>query len=162
MGIFAFIDERHMISHLGIMTKDNIVYEGSISGGYIKGCINGIPTYFHRLVGKYFIPNPLDLPTINHKQGIKTDNRASELEWCSYSQNNQHAFDYGLKPKTTVKHQQALIKRNRDNARNIIRISDGKRYISGMDAAKDKENNISKSYLYKQLKEGNCIAFKYA
>ncbi len=73
MGVFAFIDERHMVSHLGVIIKDNIVYEGSMSGGYKSGCINGKPIFFHRLVGRYFVPNPQNKATINHKRGIKTD-----------------------------------------------------------------------------------------
>ncbi len=162
MGVFAFIDERHMVSHLGIITKDNTIYEGSMTGGYKSACINGKPVFVHRLVGKYFVPNPQNKATINHKRGIKTDNRASELEWATYSENNLHALAFGLKPKTTAIQQQMLVKRNKDAARNIIRISDGKKYISARDAAKDKENKIGKSWIYKQMKEGTCKLFKYA
>lgn len=51
----------------------------------------------HRLVAKHFIPNPLNLPEVNHKLGNKDDNRASQLEWCTRKYNMQHAHETGLK-----------------------------------------------------------------
>lgn len=54
----------------------------------------------HRLVAQAFIPNPNNLPDINHKHGIKDDNRASELEWCTKAENTRHAIETGLyKPR---------------------------------------------------------------
>lgn len=50
----------------------------------------------HQLVGIMFIPNPLGLPEINHKKGIKTDNRAVALEWSTHDDNMAHAFSTGL------------------------------------------------------------------
>lgn len=51
----------------------------------------------HRLVAQHFIDNPLNLPQINHKNGIKDDNRAENLEWCDNRYNQIHALKTGLK-----------------------------------------------------------------
>ncbi len=50
----------------------------------------------HRLVAKAFIPNPLNLPEINHKSGNKFDNYFENLEWCTSLENNRHAYNTGL------------------------------------------------------------------
>lgn len=61
--------------------------------------ITGKTLRVHRMVAIAFLPNPLNLPEVNHSKGIKTDNRASELYWCDRFHNIQHAFSIGLFPK---------------------------------------------------------------
>lgn len=50
----------------------------------------------HRLLAQTFLPNPEQKRTVNHKNGLKTDNRIKNLEWATYAENMQHAFRTGL------------------------------------------------------------------
>lgn len=52
----------------------------------------------HRLVAMAFIPNPGNLPEVNHKDGDKHNNHVGNLEWVSKSQNKRHSIDVLKRP----------------------------------------------------------------
>lgn len=57
----------------------------------------------HRIVAITFIPNPNNLPYINHKDGCKSNNNVENLEWCTASENSRHAIRTGLqKPELNI------------------------------------------------------------
>lgn len=91
--------------------RERILKQKKNRGGYIvvhlrdaSSDLESWPTV-HRLVSEAFIPNPENKPTINHKDGVKTNNLLDNLEWNTWSENTKHAYDNGLaKPPDAIKY----------------------------------------------------------
>lgn len=77
-------------------------------------CSNGKVKKFlvHRLVAITLIPNPDNKPQVNHINGIKTDNRPQNLEWCTPSENQKHSIKIGIRTTKGVKNSQCKLSEN--------------------------------------------------
>jgi hypothetical protein len=65
--------------------------------GYEKVCLIRKLTFVHRIVANSFLIKPMgENIVVNHKNGIKTDNRIENLEWCTQSENVKHSYRNGL------------------------------------------------------------------
>ena len=79
----------------------------------------------HRLVANAFYWNYLNKKCVNHINGIKTDNNKDNLEWCSYSENERHSYDFlgKVNPIRKLKENDILdIRQNckKANTKNVI------------------------------------------
>lgn len=85
------------------LVKEKILKSGNNGMGYLFVVLSKegkIKNYtIHRLVAQAFLPNPDNLPQVNHKDEDKSNNRVENLEWCTQQYNNT----YGTRLKKSAK-----------------------------------------------------------
>jgi hypothetical protein len=88
----------YKVSEIGLVVNnsEHILKPAPDKDGYLELslCKEGVRTNFkvHRLVAKAYLPNPNNLPEVNHIDEDKTNNSVDNLEWCTRQKNAEHTL----------------------------------------------------------------------
>jgi len=149
---------NYLISNHGEVkhAKTGRIRKGQSDRGYIRGNFatkkGEQKAYkFHRLVALAFVENPRGVEVVNHLDGDKLNNRADNLEWCTPGENQEHAYELGLKKPywgKETRHKSVL------NLPVTVTLLDG--HQIKFSSAKDASRNmgISSSNVSNRLKDG--------
>ena len=101
------LHDEYTIDSLGVVhnVTRNVTLQGTSvtkNNRYVKIHLDKFYP-LHRLVAIHFLPNPEELPQVNHKDGNRLNNQVSNLEWCSSRANVKHAYSTGLKTNDGTK-----------------------------------------------------------
>lgn len=80
------------VSNLGrIRLSTGRICKPSNHAGYLRCRTGGVSMAVHRIVALTWLDNPENKPVVNHKNGVKDDNRVENLEWATLKENAIHA-----------------------------------------------------------------------
>lgn len=151
-------DDYEVSSHGRIRSKDRKVWNGvgyfmkegkvlaprPLPSGYLRvGLGKRRDYYIHRLVAQAFIPNPQNLPQVNHKDENKRNNAVENLEWCT----NKYNVNYGTSKKRISASKRGVMINNKPILQCALNGEVIRRFISVTAAAK--ETGIDNSHIGK-------------
>lgn len=107
----------------------------------------------HRIIASTFIPNPTNLPVINHKDGNKLNNNPDNLEWTTFSENTQHAVNVIHTIKSGKENHLSMTVIGRDKKTNEIKytfdsLGDAAKYFANI---KNKKAKSIKAILWQTI-----------
>lgn len=141
--------DGYMVSNLGrVKHNDRILKARMSTAGYYYYSFwkhnKEKRDFMHRLIAKAFIPNPNNWNEVNHKNGIKTDNRIENLEWCTHKYNMRHSL---------------LILKNKRKSRHIKCVETGEIFESLNDF--EKRTGLCGAAIHRNIKHKSKTSYGY-
>lgn len=144
---------KYAVSNLGRIRSKRGILKPSLSAKkylHVALSVNGKrkDVNIHRAVAEAFIENPQNFPIINHKDENKVNNRADNLEWCTYSYN----ISYGSASKKKSDRMKSLLsdRRNHPKSRRVVCLESGKVWCCAKTAGE--ETGVDDSSIVKVCK----------
>jgi hypothetical protein len=132
-----YLPEGYLINELGEVKspRGKILKQSKSNSGYKCINIKNKGYFIHRALAFAFINQIKGKEFVNHKDGNKSNNLISNLEWCTKSENVKHMYDLGIK-KYKPLHYKGKFGSDHNRSKKVICITDGKIFQSMSEAVK--------------------------